>query len=161
MPLAANSEHSKFKRLRLAIACLFLLSVVVLPLPVLSSNIHLDSDTEVATAGYFRLSWWLDAMVEKDNIEYQLQRSGQPDFARFKVAYLGPDLARVVSGKSDGEYYYRIRAIQHGVPLTGWSNVVRISVAHHSLFRALMFFVAGAMVFFSLLIFILKQNKRG
>jgi hypothetical protein len=160
MPLTANSDHTNSKRLRLAIVCLFLLSVVVLPLPVLSANIHLESDSDVATAGYFRLSWGLNAVVEKDTIEYQLQRSNQPDFARFKVAYLGPDLARVVSGKANGDYYYRIRAIQHGVPITEWSDVAQVSVAHHSLFRALMFFAAGAVIFFALLVFILSQNKR-
>jgi len=160
MPLSANSEDKKSKRLRLAIVCLFLLSVVVLPLPVLSANIHLESDSVVATAGYFRLSWLLQTATDESHIEYQLQRSQQADFSRFKEIYRGPDLARVVSGKPNGDYYYRVRALQDGVPVSSWSDTTRVTVAHHSIVRALLFFLAGAVVFFSLLTYLLTRHNR-
>ena len=159
MPLSANSEHIHTKRLRLAIVRLFLLSVVVLPLPVLSANIDLQSDSPISTAGFFRLSWVLEDAENMQAVEYQLQSSRNADFTKAVEVYRGPDLARVISGKRDGDYYYRIRLIKPDQSVGPWSEATRVTVAHHSLARALMFFAAGAVIFFSLLIFILKKHR--
>lgn len=160
MPISANSEKIQSKRWRLAIVCIFLLSVGASPLPVLSANIDLHSDTEKATAGYFRLSWSVQDAGSIASIEFQLQEAANAQVSVGQIVYQGPDLARVISGKPDGDYYYRIRMIKDGESPSEWSDVIRVTVAHHSLTRAMSFFLAGALVFFSLLIFILTQQKK-
>ena len=159
MPISANSTQFNAKRLRLAIVCFCLLSVLALPLPALSTRIHLESDSAVATAGFFRLSWSQAEVADVDRLQYQLQSSSNPDFDQADTLYQGPDLARVISGKANGEYYYRIRALRDGAPATAWSDITHVTVEHHSFSRALMFFVAGAIIFFALLFFILTNHK--
>ena len=159
MPFTANNEHINCHRLRLAIACIFLLSVVVLPLPALSAEVHLESSSDRATAGFFRLSWAPVQIDDADGLEYQLQVSSDAEFSQPGHVYQGPDLARVISGKSDADYYYRIRAIKDSETMTGWSDSIKVTVAHHPLSRAAMFFVAGAIIFVSLLVFIITHHR--
>jgi hypothetical protein len=110
MPLSANSVKINANRWRLAIVCFSLLSVVVLPLPALATNIQLQSDSDVATAGFYRLFWSMDNNAQMTEVEYQLQSSSDAQLSQAHIVYQGPDLARVVSGQSDGDYYYRIPA---------------------------------------------------
>ncbi|HEY9050032.1 MAG TPA: hypothetical protein VIQ03_00725 [Gammaproteobacteria bacterium] len=160
MPLSANSEHIISYRWRLATVVYALLSVIVFPLPAVSSPIiQLTSDTEQATAGYFRLSWNAQ-MNTQQNITYELQQSTQDGFAHAKTIYLGADTARVISGKSNGDYSYRVRTIENDSTETSWSEPVKITVLHHSFTKAIAFFVAGAIVFLMTLIYILRQRNQ-
>lgn len=120
---------------------------------MLSSSfaLQLNSDTQVATAGYFQLSWSGKADV------YQLVESTTADFKSSKMIYQGKDLARVMSGKSDGEYFYRLQTQRDNQSST--SNVVKVTVLHHSLRNAILFFIAGAIVFISIIILIVKGNN--
>ena len=155
MPLSANSEHIISYRWRLATVVYALLSVVVFPLPALSApTIQLTTDTEQATAGYFRLSWNAQ-MNTQQNITYELQQSTQDGFAHAKTIYLGADTARVISGKSN-----RVRTIENDSTETSWSEPVKITVLHHSFTKAIAFFVAGAIVFLMTLIYILRQRNQ-
>ena len=120
-----------------------------LPIPQLSS------DTEVATAGFYRLSW---QTPEADDI--QLQESDNPRFADAALRYQGPDDASVISGKPNGTWYYRARVIDD--QQTGpWSEAVKVTVAHHPLSRALMFFTLGVVVFVATLLMVISGTKRG
>lgn len=107
-----------------------------------------------ANAGYFQLDW-------NDNNEsnfFQLLESREPRFIRPRVLYKGPDTGSHISGKSDGEYYYRVVAFKDdGAVLI--SNDVKVSVQHHSLSRALLFFSIGAFVFIATLIVIIMGNR--
>lgn len=116
-----------------------------------SFAIQLSSDTQVATAGYYQLSWSGKARV------YQLVESTTPDFKSSKVIYRGSDLARVMSGKPDGDYFYRLQTHRDNQSYT--SNVVKVTVAHHPLRNAILFFIAGAIVFSSIIILIVRGNK--
>jgi hypothetical protein len=105
----------------------------------------------VATAGFFQLTWDSNGPVE-------LQESQDPDFAGAEVVYTGADTARVMSGKADGNWYYRARAAAgHG---TDWSEPVKVTVRHHPLARALAFFAVGATVFAATLVLILGGSRR-
>lgn len=113
------------------------------PPPVLSS------DNAISSAGYFRLSW--NTQLEQS----ELQEADNPDFVNPSVVYSGPDQAMVISGKSNGSWYYRIRASNH--QQSGpWSNVVTVTVKHHELSRAVMFLVLGVLVFLAMLVMILR-----
>ncbi|MEX2496835.1 MAG: hypothetical protein WD448_12140 [Woeseia sp.] len=112
--------------------------------------VQLRSDTEVATAGYFQLRWAADSPVE-------LQEDQTPDFTSPRTLYSGSDKARILSGKSDGDWYYRARpATSRGA----WSDTVGVTVRHHSLERAVGFFALGAVVFLATLILIVSGARR-
>lgn len=116
-----------------------------------SYALQLSTDTPVATAGYYQLSWL--GKVES----FQLQESTAPDFNSFKILYEGKDLARVISGKSDGDYYYRLLSNEGNTSQV--SNTVKVTVSHHPLENAVMFFVAGAIVFLAILYLIFKGRR--
>ena len=116
-----------------------------------SFALQLSSDSQVATAGYYQLTWSGEANV------FQLQESTTSDFKSFRVIYEGKDLARVISGKPDGDYFYRLaRTDKNSSPV---SNTVKVIVSHHPLKNALLFFLAGAIVFVAILFLILKGKR--
>lgn len=119
--------------------------------------LSLDSDTRLATAGYYQLRWGAA------DFPTRLVESTDPSFADAHVIYAGPDTARLVSGKPDGDYYYRLESAagpQQGVAV---SEVLEVTVAHHSLARAFSFFAIGAFVFSATLGLIVfgGRNERG
>jgi len=107
--------------------------------PVIAgAEVQLQSDTEVATAGYYQLSW------AQTVPGMRLVESADAGFDDKDVIYKGADTARLVSGKPDGNYYYRLEAEDGITPL---SNTLLVTVQHHSLRRAWAFFAIGAAVF--------------
>jgi len=117
-------------------------------------SVELSTDTQVATAGYYQLRWQGD----NAHASYRLLESDNPRFNHSTVIYQGPDLARVMSGKRNGSYYYRVAELQGKTPVVV-SNTVVVKVAHHSLAKALMFFAIGAAVFLATLFLILRGNR--
>jgi hypothetical protein len=115
----------------------------------------LESDTAVATAGFYRLQWEPAAVGGG----YELQESTRPDFSDARMLYAGPDLATVLSGKPDGDYYYRVRGRVDG-GRSPWSAPVQVRVQAHSLGRALTFFALGALVFVATVALILRGEMR-
>jgi hypothetical protein len=89
---------------------------------------------------------------------YHLQESSTTDFSTYRTLYQGDDLATVISGKPDGVYYYRI-SLSNEQQIAD-SNVVKVTVAHHPLKTALLFFLAGAIVFVATFIMIIKGNRQ-
>ncbi len=117
-----------------------------------SPSVTLATDTEIATAGFFQLHW-----ESEHSGAWQLQESKHANLEDYKVIYTGPDLARIISGKSDGSYYYRIVAANN--PAAHMSNIVTVTVAHHPLTNAFVFFIIGAFIFLAILVSILKGNR--
>ena len=108
-------------------------------LPARANAVELRASPVVATAGYFQLSWAADGPVE-------LVESPDPAFTQSRLVYAGPDHATVLSGKRDGAWFYRIRQTGNGIP-GPWSRPLEVTVRHHSLNRALLFFTIGGVVF--------------
>jgi hypothetical protein len=140
----------KFKLIVLILAVFYLFSVTL----SLAANAppRLSSDTDVATAGFFRLTWETDA----DRIE--LQQASKGDFRKPVTLYIGSDRASVVSGKPNGTWFYRIRAINDGQP-GPWSKPVKVTVAHHSLYRAFTFLSLGIIVFISIVVVVIRGSR--
>lgn len=113
----------------------------------------LQSDSDLSTAGYYRLTWQSETAGD-----FELEEASDPAFAQAVNLYRGPDTATLISGRADGVYYYRIRNI-HDETDTNWSNVTRVEVQHHPLSRAFMFFALGALVFVATLIVVIHGNK--
>ena len=110
--------------------------------PAGAEPVEIQTDTAVATAGYYQLSWSTGAT------EIVLQEAASPEFASPRVVYRGADDARVMSGKPDGDWYYRARTAGADGE---FGNVVKVTVQHHPLGRAFAFFALGAVVFLSTL----------
>ena len=128
-------------------------TILLVSVPPLLAAPQLQTDSELATAGYYQLSWQGDI-----NSDYLLEESTDPSFSQSTILYEGPDTATLVSGRSDGTYYYRIRFIQDDTE-SGWSNVTRVEVSHHPLSRAFMFFALGAIVFIATLVVVALGSR--
>ena len=130
----------------------------------LASNVYaavsLESDSDIATAGYFQLQW------EASETPTRLVESLDPAFKTSVVLYEGPDTARLISGKSDGNYFYRLERagaeFAAGNQAEVVSNTLQVTVKHHSLVRAFTFFAIGAAVFAATLALVLfgGRNER-
>lgn len=116
---------------------LWLVSGSALAAPVLSA------DGDVASAGYYRLSWSQDGVPGV----YELQEAQRSDFGHARTLYRGPDRATVLSGRSDGMRWYRVRDLPADGAPGDWSAPLRVETRHHSLTRAFGFFAAGVVVF--------------
>ncbi len=144
---------------RLALALLIysgLLSAREAPTPAPPS---LTADVEVATAGYFSLSWRLSRDASADHVDFELQESATASFDDARVVYTGPDLATTFTGRSDGTYYFRLREVDVD-GRNQWSEVVTVQVKHHPLQRAVIFFALGALVFLATLALVLRGADR-
>lgn len=115
-----------------------------------AQSLQLESDTDVATAGYYQLRWYSTSPVI-------LEEAQTAEFASPRIIYRGSDAARVISGKPDGDLYYRVRNSDSDTP----SNVVKVTVRHHSLARAVAFFALGATVFVATLLLIVTGARAG
>jgi hypothetical protein len=116
---------------------------------------QLDADTDVATAGYYRLEWGAERATE-----FILEESQHTSFASAKILYQGPDTARIISGRGNGDYYYRVRDLNGEPGEAVWSDVVHVKVEHHTLTRAMLFFAIGAIVFVATLTVIILGNRQ-
>ena len=139
------------------------LTVVLLLTPVyLSAETEipvLTTDTELATAGYYQLSWQPGiAGASYKKLHYELQQASDKTFSSARTIYSGPDQASVISGRENGAYYYRVRTIAANRPVGQWSKSVLVTVQHHSLQKAWLFFIAGVVVFALTLVFIVTSS---
>jgi hypothetical protein len=106
-------------------------------LPAGAEPVELRSDSPVASAGFFQLTWEAEG-------EVVVQEAATPDFLSPRVAYRGSDNARVMSGKPDGDWYYRARTAGSE---SDYGQVLKVTVQHHPVGRAFAFFSLGAVVF--------------
>jgi len=128
-----------------------------------SAAVVLQPANSTATAGYYQLRWHTGSTTvetgDKATNKFELVESRDPEFTRIVTIYRGADTATVISGKPDGTYYYRVRLAYTKTGATAnWSNSASITVKHHPLSRAFMFFALGALVFLSTLVVIVRGN---
>lgn len=120
---------------------------------VADAQIAIKSSSAISNDGSFTLSWQLPA-----NTEIELQQSNQA-LNGFKTIYTGADLATVITGLTDGNYFYRARIVGSQGYVSNWSPTLTIKVQHHAIGRAFAFFLLGAVVFVGLLVLILLGGK--
>ena len=114
---------------------------------------RLSSNSDIATAGFYRLSWLSSAR------RVELQEADSPAFANATTFYTGSDRATVISGRNDGTRYYRLRGLD-GPGKGIWSQTVRVTVRHHTLGRALLFFTLGVIVFVATAAMIISRTGK-
>ncbi len=91
---------------------------------------------------------------------FQLQWATHDDFSDADDYYRGPDLATYISGLANGNYYFRLREVRSGGPLSDWSGPVKVIVEHHSLHLAFTLFGIGGLVFVLTLLVVLRGAAR-
>jgi 4-amino-4-deoxy-L-arabinose transferase-like glycosyltransferase len=101
------------------------------------------------------VSWELPS---DGQVHIQQDRGG--DFKTSSTLYRGNDSASVITGLADGDYHYRGRLERPDGTYSDWSQRVTITVAHHSLPRALFFFLLGLVVFVATLLLIILGARR-
>jgi len=96
------------------------------------------------------LRWNAESAVE-------LEEAKSADFNEARVIYSGSDRARVISGKRNGDWYYRASAkASNGT----FSNTVKVTVRHHPIGRAFAYFTVGLVVFIATLLTILSGTRK-
>jgi len=117
-------------------------------------------DSNFTNSGSIKISWKLpESIAAENNYTYVLQQSLSPDFDSVKIRYSGPDLATYISGLKNGTYNYRIRSVRDG-KTSPWSEVIVVTVEHHSLQLAFILFGLGAIVFIAT-VFVVVKGVRG
>lgn len=136
---------------------LFGMLAMLLPLQTLAQDtpLSITASPDLATAGFFRLTWEGPASQV-----FVLQESNSPSFTTYKTLYAGSDTASVLSGKVDGVYYYRIGVIDIATSLQVFSEVIEVTVRHHPLARAFLFFGMGAFMFVVLIVVIWRGTSK-
>ena len=101
---------------------------------------ELKSNTTLAKAGFYKLSW------QKDLGDIEIEEAANSQFSSVGKLYPGSDTAVIISGKPDGDWFYRARRI-NDKSAGDWSQIVQVTVKHHSLPRSLAFFMTGLIMF--------------
>ena len=119
----------------------------------------LHSDTDIATAGYYQLRWDWPVLTPATRFVL-LETAVHEAAATQRIIYSGSDTASVISGKPDGIYAYRVQVLDEQAQPVAHSEPVQVFVQHHSLTRAIGFFIIGASVFVATLLVILRGAAR-
>ena len=114
-----------------------ILLTAILGLAARATAATLEPESLESNEGYYQLRWEAEEPI-------RLVEASSPDFADARALYSGTDTGRVVSGKPDGTWYYRLESADGARIL---SSPATITVRHHSLVRAFSFFALGAVVF--------------
>lgn len=122
---------------------------------IISHHILLASEIEVpqfempdeiaSTEGHIKLEW---SSPNNGEIIYEVEAASSSDFESPERIYKGPDLASFISGKPNGTYYYRVRAMDaSNADVSEWSDSVQFTVEHHPIELALTLAGIGTLVF--------------
>lgn len=99
------------------------------------------------TAGYATLAW--PGVPGKS---FVLEEN---DAGVWRVIYQGPDRATTLSGRPDGRYEFRLKADGQFV-----TTPLSLTIEHHPLSRAWMFFGIGAVMFVLLLAVLIRGSRK-
>ncbi|MGD2118610.1 MAG: fibronectin type III domain-containing protein [Chromatiales bacterium] len=137
---------------REAVAALMLLFAVA----VNANEVALQASPQLSTDGAVRLDWSVPGGAVA-----QIQRAPTADFASPLGVYQGTDTSAVITGLTDGQYLFRGRLQFDDGRASAWSEPLQVTVEHHSLTRAQLFFLVGAIVFVSTALLIVTGARRG
>ena len=121
-----------------------------------ATSIELSVSPSESADGVYQLSWTASGPV-------RIEESTQADFASVRVVYAGRDRATTLTGRRDGRYHYRARALASSGALAvggAISAPVSVQVSHHPLSRALLFFGVGGFVFVATVGLIVVGDRR-
>jgi hypothetical protein len=144
-------------KLRLAIVASLLVALPAWAANSFSAIPTLVSNSRTATAGFYHLKWQGDDLLAST---YELQEANNAAFTQPATIYRGPDQGTLISGRKNGQYFYRVRVLKQGQPVSAWSSPISMTVRHYSLTRAFTFLAAGATVFLATLALIIFGSRQ-
>jgi hypothetical protein len=115
----------------------------------LANDAGFGVDRNPSHDGVYQLSWTAPGPVV-------VEASPDPDFSHAEVVYRGHDTASTLSGRPDGETWYRLLDADSNRVLAA---PVRVEVRHHPLSRALTFFTVGLVVFVATVVLIVRGDR--
>ncbi len=118
--------------------------------PKTTTTFSLSVDTPLSREGYFVLNWSSDASYTK----LLLQQSDSAEFSAPTIKNISGDESITITGLADGQYYFRLVTGDFIV-----SNALSVRVEHHSMVRALSFFLLGFLLFAVLLLSIYRGHR--
>lgn len=99
-------------------------------------------------SGSFTLKW--TSPENPISTRFELQQGTQRNFSSPRVIYAGPDRGTYISGLPNGDFFYRVRAVNVQEPeKSQWSPPVHRAVQHPPLTFALSVTGVGAIVLIS------------
>ena len=129
------------KKIRLVfLACCFFYSASL-------TSGELSAEADLVHAGYYKLTW-----PSSFGNSFILEESNDKFFSNPTVLRIHNEESITLTGRQDGSYYYRIKDSNDKL-----SNVVHVTVEHHSLQKAFAFFALGLSLFV-ILIFVLRMG---
>jgi hypothetical protein len=138
------------KNLTPALVCI--LSILANQIALAADSSGLSSSTQLSHDGVVTLSWNINGEAE---IALQ-QAQNKPE--EYTTLYMGKDTASVISGLSDGDYFFRIGLKQPDGSFS-YHPPLKVQVEHHPLATAWMIFAIGALVFLSTVILIFRGSR--
>ena len=118
--------------------------------------LEISVSPSASSDGTARLSW-----SSSSQASVNIQKSLDSSFSKSTLLYRGKDNASVITGLMDGEYYFRARSEYPDGRVSAWSETVSLSVKHHSLAKATLFFAIGGVVFLATMLLIAFGARRG
>jgi hypothetical protein len=122
-----------------SLALLYLLWLA--PIGMVAASVTFGAAPARDSAGFFTLDW---SGAER----YEVEQATGPAHEDARIIYRGSDTSTLISGLSNGEYRFRIRASGKAA----WSDEAVVIVEHHGLGRAFLFFLLGAGLFVVLIL---------
>lgn len=116
--------------------------------------LRIDPPPPDSNDGVIKLSWSLPA-----NARIELQQTNLATNTT-RTLYTGPDTSTVITGLPDGQFQFRGRLINQNTSAEAWSEPVTVTVSHHPLSRAALFFLLGAVVFVMTVGLIISGSRR-
>jgi hypothetical protein len=115
--------------------------------------------TVVIPSGSFALKWvFPDGPVSH---RFELQQDTDKDFSSPQIIYVGPDRGTYISGLLNGDFFYRVRALNTQETYTSpWSSPIHRTVQHPSLDFVFSLMSVGALVFISTISMITKGIQK-
>lgn len=120
--------------------------------PVRAADIALASDTPYSAEGYFVISLTSDA---PEGATATLEQSMADDFSDSHDYILPANGQITITGLPNGQYYFRA-----SLAGSAYSETVMVEVMHHSMQRAVGFFLVGLALFLILIVTIVRGNRR-
>ena len=113
--------------------------------------------------GTFQLEWG-DATASE--VRYRVELAAPPDADTYELWYEGTARQSFVSGMPSGTVRVRVRRLTTSTAADGaaswgpWTEPLQIPVEHHAMSKALVLLVVGALVFGSVLVFVVQGALR-
>lgn len=115
------------------------------PFTALRAQEAIEITSDGRTAGYLTLNW-ANSGASKP---YKLQMDKG---SGWQTIYEGEDTATTLTGLANGNYSFRINSADPAtIDDDLWQPPLSVEIAHHSLTKALAFFISGLVIFLTLL----------